>query len=260
MIISPAVPIRTAAERRASSVAPAAAAATTIIVLVAGACASTPAPAGDAGEPSQWEDEIRAYEAADRMQPPVPGGVVFVGSSSIRMWESLQDDFEGIDVVNRGFGGSQMSDALHFADRIILPYRPEMVVVYAGDNDLWAGETPQTVFEEFQALVERIQSELPETRVAFIAVKPSTARWRIADLIRQTNDLVESYAEQHPLVEYIDVFTPMLADDGSPRAELFIEDGLHLNEAGYELWESVVEPVVRRGISWREPGSAFARR
>lgn len=211
-----------------------------------GACASA---ARQTAAAARWEPDILAFEAADRAARPAPGGVVFVGSSSIRLWETLAEDFDGIPVVNRGFGGSEMADALHFADRIILPYRPRMVVVYAGDNDLWSGKTPERVFGDFRALVQEIHARLPETRVGFIAVKPSVARWSIADRVRQTNGLVQRYAEAEPLVDYIDIFTPMLGADGTPRPDLFIEDGLHLNARGYELWESVVEPVVRRGMA-----------
>ena len=203
-------------------------------------CASAP-PA----EPDRWEPDIQAFEAADREQPPAPGGVVFVGSSSIRMWDTLQEDFEGLNVINRGFGGSEMADAVRYLDRIVLPYQPRVVVVYAGDNDLWAGKTPGRVLADFRALVRRIHEDQPETRIAFIAIKPSVARWTIADQVREANQMIQDYAESDPRLEYIDVFTPMLGEDGMPRPELFIEDGLHLNPSGYDLWESVVEPVLR---------------
>lgn len=170
-----------------------------------------------------------------------------MGSSSIRLWDTLQEDFAGVNVVNRGFGGSEMADALQYVDRIVLPYRPRTVVVYAGDNDLWAGKTPQRVFDDFQSLVRRIHAELPEARVGFIAVKPSVARWSIADRVRETNELVRHFAAGDRRVEYIDIFTPMLGSDGTPRADLFVDDGLHLNARGYDIWESVVEPFVHAG-------------
>lgn len=223
---------------------------TMVMATLAGvACSSSAPETGAAPDTSRWESDIQAFEAADQASAPPEGGVVFVGSSSIRLWRTLEEDFEGLPVINRGFGGSEMDDALEFADRIVIPYRPRMVVVYAGDNDLWSEQTPQQVFGNFQALVEKVHASLPETRVAFIAVKPSVARWSIADRVRETNALVEQYAASHPLVDYIDIFTPMLGPDGTPRPELFVEDGLHLNEAGYELWESVVEPVVRQGMA-----------
>jgi lysophospholipase L1-like esterase len=219
-----------------------------LTLALAGCGAQRPSAAADqeAAGSQRWEPEVSAFEAEDRAAAPAAGGVVFVGSSSIRLWETLAEDFEGVPVVNRGFGGSEMADARYFADRIILPYRPRMVVVYAGDNDLWAGKSPQRVADDFRALVAEIHRELPQAQVGFIAVKPSVARWSIADRVRQTNDLVREYAETEPRVEYIDIFTPMLGPDGKPRPDLFVEDGLHLNARGYELWESVVEPFVRR--------------
>lgn len=218
---------------------------TLVATVVLGACGGGAAATAEPAGSERWEADIEAFEAADRTAAPAPGGVVFVGSSSIRLWETLEEDFAGIPVINRGYGGSEMADALHFADRIILPYRPRMVVVYAGDNDLWNGKSPEDVFGDFSQLVDEIHAELPQTRVAFIAVKPSIARWRIADQVRRTNELVRELAESEPRVQYIDIFTPMLGPDGTPREELFVDDGLHLNARGYELWESVVEPVVR---------------
>lgn len=217
-----------------------------LLLIAAVGCATNPAPAtSPEADFSRWEADIQAFEAADREAAPAPGSVVFVGSSSIRMWETLEEDFPGIPVVNRGFGGSEMADALHFADRIVLPYQPSMVVVYAGDNDLWNGKSPQQVFGDFRALVQRIHREQPQTPVAFIAVKPSIARWSMADRVHETNALVAAYAASNPHVEFIDIATPMLGDDGTPRPELFLDDDLHLSEAGYELWASIVEPVVR---------------
>lgn len=205
----------------------------------------SPQPAAGPGV-ERWEADIRAFEEADRASPPQPGGVVFVGSSSIRMWHTLAEDFAGVNVVQRGFGGSEMSDAVHFADRIILPYEPRQVVVYAGDNDLWSEKSPAQVLEDFRMLVQRIHQRLPEARVAFIAIKPSIARWSIADQVRGANRLVEEYAASDPRIDYIDVFTPMLGADGMPRAELLVEDDLHLSPAGYEVWREAVGPFLQR--------------
>lgn len=208
------------------------------------ACGANGSPAPEGTE--QWEEEIRAFEEADRISPPEAGGVVFVGSSSIRLWETLEEDFPGVDVIKRGFGGSQMSDAVYFADRIVMPYEPRQVVVYAGDNDLWAEKTPERVLDDFQDLVTRIHRRLPETRVSFIAIKPSLARWSIIDRVREANRLVAEYAATDPRIDYIDIYTPMLASDGTPRAELLVEDELHLSPEGYEVWREAVEPFVRR--------------
>jgi lysophospholipase L1-like esterase len=195
---------------------------------------------------AQWEGDIRRFEEADRLRPPPRGAVLFVGSSSIRFWESAERDFPGVPIVRRGFGGSEMGDVLHYADRVVLPYAPRTIVLYAGDNDLGAGRTPEQVFDDYRRFVELVRARLPETRVAFIAVKPSLARWSLVDSIRRTNALVKEYAAHDPRrLVYVDVFTPMLDASGRPRRELFREDGLHMTAPGYALWTELLTPYLR---------------
>lgn len=193
----------------------------------------------------QWENDIRAFEHGDSAQAPPAHGILFVGSSSIRLWDSLAEDFAGLPVYNRGFGGSELHDVVHFANRIVLPYAPREIVVYAGDNDLANGRTPAQVAADFRRLVRVVHRGLPRTRIVFIAVKPSLARWSLIDRIRQTNALVRRYARTDKRVVYADVFTPMLGADGKPRAELLRDDGLHMTPAGYQLWTSIVRPYLR---------------
>lgn len=203
------------------------------------------ASAQDAATYAQWEPDIRAFEAADRAHPPAPGGVVFVGSSSIRMWASLAADFPGVDVVNRGFGGSEIAESTHFAGRILLPRKPRLIVLYAGDNDLQNGKSPQRVRDDFSAFVERVHKDLPEVRIAFIAIKPSPARSGLLVKAREANAMIRDYAAGQSGVEFIDVFTPMLDAKGRPRPELFGPDALHMNRAGYALWRERVAPHLR---------------
>jgi lysophospholipase L1-like esterase len=191
-----------------------------------------------------WENEIRQFERADSLRPPPKGAILFVGSSSIRMWETLAEDFPDLQVINRGFGGSELSDAVHFADRIILPYNPKTVVVYAGDNDLANGKTPEQILADYKKLVQLIHRNLPGTRISYISVKPSLARWNIVDKIRKTNSLIREYSSHDRLLSYIDIFTPMLNKQGTSRKELFAPDGLHLNKEGYRLWKERVGPAL----------------
>lgn len=195
--------------------------------------------------PERWEPDIRKFEAADKEKMPPAGAVLFVGSSSIVKWKSLAEDFPGVTTINRGFGGSELADTTYFADRIVIPYAPKTVVVYAGDNDLAAGKTPEQVFAAWKGLVENVHAKLPQTRLVFISIKPSVARWKLADKIRATNELVKSYAAADKRQTYVDVFTPMLSADGMPRPELFVKDGLHMTPAGYAIWTKVVTPVIR---------------
>jgi lysophospholipase L1-like esterase len=209
--------------------------------IAALAAEATPAAAPDA----LWEQTVATFDDADRMRAPPPGGVLFVGSSSIRLWSSLENDFRAQPVVlNRGFGGSRLSDCVRHLDRLVVAYRPRLVLVYAGDNDLAGGRTADDILSRFSAFAEGVRGKLPRTRIAFISIKPSPARERLIPEIRRANELVRDYAARMPNIEYIDVFTPMLAADGRPRPELFRADALHLNARGYALWRDVIAPYV----------------
>ena len=197
-------------------------------------------------EPSAtvWEPAIRAFEEQDRRQPPEPGQVVFVGGSSIRFWNTLAADMAPIPVLNRGFGGAHLRDVLHYADRVILPYRPRVVVIYAGENDLgswWAW--PGLVVDRLRQLVERLRQNNPNPPILLLAIKPSP--WFIARLERQeeANRRLRAYCEATPGLFFIDVARPLLDAQGRPRPELY-RDGLHLNAAGYALWRERVRPVL----------------
>jgi len=194
----------------------------------------------------RFAEEIARFEAADRISPPRPGGVLFVGSSSIRLWPTLAADFPGVDLLQRGFGGAELSDVIRYAPRIVLPYRPRLIVLYAGDNDLAAGKSATAVFREYEAFVALVRRSLPETRVAYIAIKPSGSRWALVDKMREANDLIRRHAAADPRLLFVDVFTPMLGPDGKPREELFVEDRLHLSAAGYALWRDILGPIVRQ--------------
>jgi len=205
------------------------------------------ARAQPASAASKWEAEIKAYESSDRTNPPPKDAILFVGSSSIRLWQSLARDFPDHKVINRGFGGSHLADSVAFVDRIVIPYRPKMILLYAGDNDIADGKTPEEVLMDFKTFVKKVHAKLPKARIAYISIKPSIARWQLVDRVREANRLIEVYCQtrKHPkLMTFIDVFTPMLESDGQLRNELFVEDGLHLNANGYELWTSVIKPQL----------------
>lgn len=187
-----------------------------------------------------YEAEVRAMERARAAAPPRCGSVVFYGSSSIRLWSSLKTDFAGIDVVNAGFGGSTMAACAYFFERLVVPYQPRSLILYAGDNDLGDGRSPNDVLTSFRQLMEKIDRQLGPIPVGFISVKPSIARWHLIGAIRSTNDMVRAELAKRPSSIYIDTFSAMLDSHGSPRPELFTEDGLHLSPAGYQLWTQIV--------------------
>jgi len=203
-----------------------------------------PVAAQQKANPNRWERDITAYEVADKTNAPPKGAVVFVGSSSIRKWQTLAEDFAGITVIGRGFGGSQLGDSVRYADRIVLPYEPKTVVLYAGDNDLAAGKSPEQVCADFKAFVAKIHAKQPKTRIAYVSIKPSTKRWTLIEKIKQANRLIKEFAQSDPRLLYIDIFTLMLGPDGKPRAELLAADGLHLTREGYRLWASVIRPAL----------------
>jgi lysophospholipase L1-like esterase len=193
----------------------------------------------------------QAFETADRTNPPPQGAILFVGSSSIRLWKTLPEDFAGHKVINRGFGGSEIADSTVFAGRIIVPCKPKWVVLYAGDNDLAAGKSPERVFDDFKVFVARVRAALPQTKVAFISIKPSPSRRQLLEQQKAANELIAGYCKSEGRAEYIDVFHPMLGPDGEPRGDLFLEDKLHLNVQGYRLWREIIRPHLSRTNSFQ---------
>jgi len=211
----------------------------TAVAAEAGAATSAPQPHAAA-----FESDIKAFEVTDRtLRSPTPR-IVFIGSSSIRMWDTLAKDFPQHRVVNRGFGGSYIADSTYFADRILPPHKPALIVMYAGANDIDHGNTPQMVAADFKAFAAKVWSSSPSTVIAFIAIAPNPARWQQVDGVRKSNKLIAAYCETDPRLKFIDIFPLMLGADGKPRPELFLEDGLHMSRKGYDLWIPPVKTVL----------------
>lgn len=193
----------------------------------------------------RFEKEIQAYEAADQKQPPPKDAVLFIGSSTIRIWKSLPTDFPGITTINRGFGGSEIADSVRYADRIAIPYHPRRIVMYAGDNDLAAGKSPERVANDFRAFVEKVRSAEPDVPITFISIKPCPARWKNVANVKKANQLIADYAKSQKGIDFVDIFPAMLNSEGKPRTELFRKDGLHMNAKGYALWTSILAPRLK---------------
>lgn len=209
------------------------------------AVSASAAPAVDPVSSPAWEADMARFAAEDAASPPPPRPVVFTGSSSVRMWDTLAQDFPGVPVLNRGFGGSQVRDSVWYADEVALRYRPRQVLVYAGDNDIDAGRTPQQVLHDVQAFVARLRSEQPGLRIGYLAIKPSPLRSEQLPRQREANALVRDWAATQHGVDFIDVFTPMLDAQGQPDESLFIGDRLHMNAKGYALWRGIVAPWLQ---------------
>ncbi len=212
-----------------------------LVVAASPTRAQTVAPA----DPVRWEPAIKAFETADIATRPPGGGIVFIGSSSIRLWTSLATDFPGMPVLNRGFGGSLLPEVTAYVDRIVTPYRPRQVIVYCGGNDINAGRSASDVLADFQALVRAIHGGNPAARIAYISIAPNPARWSQITTIKAANQAIREWTATDPRLGYIDVHAAMLGPDGQPKPDIFLADRLHMNPKGYAIWRAIVGPHLR---------------
>ena len=208
--------------------------------------AQTPAQRSDSRSPSEkWEKDIAAFEAADKLHPPPQGAVLFIGASSIRMWKTLATDFPDQKVINRGFGGSEVADSVYFADRIVIPYKPRLIVLQAGSNDINDHKTPDQVLADFQAFVEKVRAGLPDVRIAYLGINPAPIRWAQREKQQKANQLIKAYVATGKNLDFIELWDVFLGPDGQPREDLFLKDRLHNNAAGYKIRVGVVGPHLK---------------
>ncbi len=191
--------------------------------------------------------EIRAFQTQDSIHFPPKKAILFVGSSSFRMWKNVQADFPRHKIINRGFGGSGLPHVIEYANEIIFPYKPKQVVIYCGENDFFQAEniTPQIVTERFMKLFAMIRKQLPKAYIAFVSFKPSPRRQALMPQMVETNNLVREFLKTQKRTAFIDIYNEMLDANGNPRKELFIEDGLHMNANGYQIWQRAIEPKLK---------------
>jgi len=216
-------------------------AACALLVGAAGLAKAQTSAQTNNGRSARWAASFDAFAQQDRVHVPQSGGVLFVGSSSIRLWEGLEAAFDAQpQVLKRGFGGSRLADCAEFVDLLVLPYKPRLIVVYAGDNDLAEGATPQEVLDRFKRFVDGVRAELPGTRIAYLSIKPSPLRAALLEQAREANALIADYARAGDNLDFIDVYSRMLDAQGQPRRELYGSDMLHLNADGYALWRGVI--------------------
>ncbi|MGV3774827.1 MAG: SGNH/GDSL hydrolase family protein [Verrucomicrobiales bacterium] len=195
----------------------------------------------------KWAKEIAAFKAQDEKNTPPQGAIVFTGSSSVRLWTNLAKAFPGSQIINRGFGGSQYSDVVEHLETLVLKHSPKKVFIYSGDNDINAGKSPEGTLAECRKIQAALEQKLPETRLYFIAAKPSPSRWQLREKMATFNKILNDYCKQSPNATFIDIWTPMIGADGKPNPDLFVKDNLHLNGKGYELWARIVRPYVEEG-------------
>lgn len=203
-----------------------------------------PIPASAAEDIPAWAHQaMEDFAAWDAQNSWPEDAVLFVGSSTIRRWNT-REYFPDLPVINRGFGGSWIAQVNHFIEETVLKYEPEVIVFYAGDNDIHGGESPKEVLAEYTRFVETVQERLGETPIVFMGIKPSRARWSDWPDMKEANRLIEAYSEDHAHLHYFDTASPLLLPNGEPDSDLFVDDELHVNDAAYEMWTADLTPLL----------------
>ncbi len=202
------------------------------------------------GKDNTFRDEINEFKKLDAINPPEKGMILFTGSSSIRFWDSLEKDMEPLEVLNRGFGGAHISHVIHHFKEIIEPYNPEAIVFFCGTNDLTALKTPEETINDFKKFLNLVRKNFKNIKVYVIGIKPSISRLYLDEEERIYNNSISDLADEDPFLEYIDVWNSMLNEDGTRMSELYIEDGLHMNKKGYEVWTKLVREALAKDFNF----------
>ena len=198
-------------------------------------------------QPAFYADILK-FKKQDSISFPPKNAIVLVGSSSFTKWQDVQSYFPEYRIINRGFGGSTLPDVIRYANDIIIRYHPKQVIIYCGDNDLASSDTitPQMVTNRFKTLFHIIRTNLPNTNIAFVSIKPSPSRKQLMPQMKQTNVLIKSFLKKQKNTSFIDVFHPMLLSGEKPKPEIFLEDSLHMNEKGYAIWKKAIQPYLKK--------------
>jgi lysophospholipase L1-like esterase len=195
-------------------------------------------------EPPFW-NEIQAFKKQDKKQMLPKNAILFVGSSSFRMWNNMQEMFPQHQVINRGFGGSTLLDLKHYLNDIVLLYQPKQIVIYSGENDIATDRVQaQEVLQRFKEVFQEIRQEIPQVPIVFVSIKPSPSRIEYKTIMKEANKLIRQYLEEEPKAAYVDVYSPMLLPNGKPRPDIFIQDSLHVNNKGYQIWQKQLSPYL----------------
>ena len=199
-------------------------------------------------DPLVWESTIQEFEEKDINIRPPADSILFVGSSSINFWKTLSEDMAPLPIINRGFGGSKITDVIHFAHRIVLPYKPKVIVFYTGDNDMSMGrkQSAEEVLNNYQKFVHLVHNQLPNTKIYFISIKPSIDRWLDWENMNKANQIIKKFSNKSEILGFIDISSSMLNAVGKPREDILIWDGIHMNDEGYRVWTSIIKPVLEK--------------
>lgn len=191
--------------------------------------------------------DIQEFKRTDKENPPPAHAIVFVGSSSFTMWRDVQKYFPEYPIINRGFGGSTLAQAIEYADDIITAYHPKQVVIYSGENDLATGKTTANdVVVRFKTLFKKIRAKVPNANIVYVSMKPSPSRQQMMPAMKDANGRIKEFLSKDKNAAFVDVFSLMLDSAGNPRPELFKEDMLHMKKAGYQIWKEAIQPVLMK--------------
>ncbi len=190
--------------------------------------------------------EIKAFEKQDSLSMPETGQVLLVGSSTFRLWTTSKEDLADYPTINRGFGGSQISDVNFYFDRIVSKYQPKMILLYAGDNDLAAGESPESIFDDFKIFADKVRNQLPKTKIAFCSIRPSIARTNLRDKQQAVNQLIRDYCKSNKKLQFINFYNDFFLPNGDIMPDIFVSDQLHLNKKGYEIWAATTRKFLKK--------------
>ncbi len=218
------------------------------LLIVAGVMLYSAFQKAASDDPLVWDSDIKKFESQDRENMPPENGILFVGSSSFRFWDTLKKDMKGLPVTNRGFGGSKMPDLIHYAHRIITPYKPKVVVIYCGDNDMSVGrlQSPEEVLGNTKKLIAVIKAKLPAAIICYVSIKPSPSRMKHWPAMKRANRKIQEYLSEQKNMVFIDVSSRMFRKDGSLKEELFTWDRIHMKREGYVLWTEIIRPVLEK--------------
>ena len=210
---------------------------TTLVLFVSYLCYSQP-----------FISEIRTFEKQDSVSIPTKGQILLAGSSTFRLWFSAKEDLEGFPIINRGFGGSQMSDLNFYFDRIVAKYDPKMILVYEGDNDLASNESPESVFKDFKIFAEKVKTQLPNTKVGYCSIRPSIARTNLREKQVQANQLIKNYCQKNKGFYFVNIYKEYFLSNGDLMPDVFVSDKLHLNKKGYEIWTKASRKFLKKRL------------
>lgn len=199
------------------------------------------------GSAQAFKKEIDTFMKSDSLGMPAIGGILFVGSSSFTKWRDIKEYFPGYPIINRGFGGSSLPDVINYAEQVIVKYKPKQIYIYCGENDIAGSDavTADTVLNRFKKLYSIIRKNLKKkTEVIFVSIKPSVSRWKLEQKFNEANALIQKFIESERHIIFLDVHTAMLEPDGMVKKDIFIQDQLHMNAAGYKIWQKIIAPTL----------------